>query len=421
MNTAIRRWPAAAARLRPESFGFTVLLGMLASLPTFGIDMILPTLPTTGAVLHASSSEIGQAMSVYLLGFGGALLFSGPLSDRFGRKPVALLGCALLAVASIGCATAHSLPAFLTWRALQGVGASGPGVTVFALIRDLFEGEAARAKTSYVVLVINVVPMIAPTVAAALLQLDGWRIVYLVPVIGGIVVLLAMTGVAESAPIREAARLRPSTVLRGYFRVLAHPGCLGNMLCNAGAAGAVFAYIAGSPLVLINVTGLSPDCYGLVFGASSLSVMVGAQANRQLGAWGVPPIQLVMAGLAFTIALAAFLLIATLAGRTTLVVIPVMVGVALSFGLVSPNAIHAVMQPLPEAAGAVSGVAGFLQMAAAASSSALVAALFDGHSAFSMAAVMLVFSLLAAGAYLGIAPFAGRAASLPEFRHDDLC
>jgi DHA1 family bicyclomycin/chloramphenicol resistance-like MFS transporter len=404
MTSVVTDRPGRAGRIRPDSPAFTVLLGMLASLPTFGIDMILPSLSTTAIAVRTSSSAIGQAMSIYLLSFGVALVINGPLSDRFGRRPVALGGCALLAVASIGCATAQSLPALLVWRALQGAGASGPGMTAFTLIRDMFEGEAARAKIAYVISIINIVPMVAPTVGATLLQLGGWRSIYLVPMVGAVFLLLALTRIAESAPADAASRLRPSTVVRDYFRVLAQPVCLGNILCNAGGAGAVFAYITGSALVLINVLGLSPAHYGLVFGASSVSVMVGTHVNLRLGAWGVSPSRLIAAGLAITIVLAAFLLSTALLGWTTMaVVIVVMVGVALSFGLISPNAIHAAMQPLPQIAGAVSGTSGFMQMAAAASSSGLVAALFDGRSALSMGGVMLAFSLVAAGSYLWIA------------------
>ena len=111
--------------------------------------MILPTLSATGAALGVPSSDAGLAMSVYLLGLGVALIVYGPVSDRFGRKPVVLFGCTLLIVASIGCIFAHSLPQLLVFRTLQGAGASGPGMGAVTIVRDLFDGAAARAKMSY--------------------------------------------------------------------------------------------------------------------------------------------------------------------------------------------------------------------------------------------------------------------------------
>jgi MFS transporter, DHA1 family, multidrug resistance protein len=396
-------------RIDPNSFAFTLLLGLLSALPTFGIDMILPTLSATGADLGASPSEVGQAMSVYLLSLGAALLVYGPVSDRSGRKPIVVFGCLLVIAASIGCIGAQSLPQLLLFRALQGAGASGPGMAAITIIRDRFEGEAARAKMAYVVFAVNIVPMVAPTVGAALLALDGWRTIYLMPVAAGCVLLVAMRGFTETARIDRNARLHPWSIARDYLRVLAHPACLGNILCNAAAAGAVFAYITGSSLFFINVLDLTPSQYGVIFGASSLSVMGGASVNRRLGAWGVSSAQMIMIGLAVSTVLAAVLLVMALAGgKSIALVMLAMIGVALSFGLISPNAMNGAMQPMPRIAGSVSAVLVFAQMLAAASASALVALLFDGHSARSMAEVMLLCCVLAVVSYVGVARRAER-------------
>jgi DHA1 family bicyclomycin/chloramphenicol resistance-like MFS transporter len=320
-------------RINPNSIAFTLLLALLAAVPTFGIDVILPTLSATGVALGATPSAVGAAMTVYLLSLGTTLLAYGPLSDRFGRKPIVVFGAALMIVASIGCMFARSLPQLLVFRALQGAGASGPGTAAITMVRDLFEGEAARAKMSYVVGAINIVPMVAPTVGAALLAMGGWQTIYLAPIAAGLVVLLAIGNVSESAPIVPGARLRPATIVRDYVRVLMNPVCLGNILCNAGAAGAVFAYISGSPLFFINVLELSPNQYGLIFGASSVSVMGGTYVNNRLGSRGLSPSQMIMIGLTLSLFLAMLLLVATLAGvQSIALVVLVMIGVALSFG-----------------------------------------------------------------------------------------
>jgi MFS transporter, DHA1 family, multidrug resistance protein len=112
-------------RIQADSFAFTLLLGLLSSLPTFGIDMILPTLSATGADFGVPASDAGLAMSTYLLGIGATLLVFGPVSDRYGRKPVVVFGCALMIVASVGCMFADSLPRLLLCRVLQGAGAAG--------------------------------------------------------------------------------------------------------------------------------------------------------------------------------------------------------------------------------------------------------------------------------------------------------
>jgi MFS transporter, DHA1 family, multidrug resistance protein len=391
-------------RIHPNSFAFTLLLGLLSSLPTFGIDMILPSLSATAVDLGAAPADMGLAMSVYLLGLGAALLVYGPVSDRYGRKPIVVFGCILVVIASLGCILAHSLGQLLIYRALQGAGAAGPGMAAVTIISDLFEGAAARARMSNVVLAINIVPMIAPTVGAALLVLGGWRIIYLVPIVGGSVLLAAMAGFDESAKIDPNGGLGPAAIGRGYLRVLLHPACVGNILCNAGAAGAVFAYITGSSLFFINALGLTPYQYGVIFGASSLSVMAGTRVNAWLERRGRSPAQMIAIGLTLSTVLAVCLLLMSFAGgKSIVVVVAVMVGVALSFGMISPNAMSGALRPMPEIAGSISAVMAFVQMVAAASSSALMAVFFDGRSARSMAEVMLAFCLLAIASYVGVA------------------
>lgn len=403
-------------RILPDSFAFTLLLGLLSSLPTFGIDMILPSLSATGADLSAAPADVALAMSVYLLGLGAALLVYGPVSDSYGRKPIVVFGCGLVIVASLGCVFAQSLPQLLFFRALQGVGAAAPGMAAVTIVSDLFEGAAARARMSNVVLAINVVPMIAPTVGAALLVVGGWRSIYLVPIAAGLVLLVAMWGFPESAKIHPTKRLSPATVVRGYLRVLLQPVCIGNILCNAAAAGAVFAYITGSSLFFINALGLTPYQYGVIFGASSLSVMVGTRVNTRLERWGVSPGRMIAIGLALSTVMAVSLLVMAIAGgKSIAVVVAVMVGVALSFGLISPNTMSGALWPMPEIAGSISAAMVFVQMVAAASSSALVAAFFDGHSAFSMAGVMLSFCLLAIASYVGVIGPARRLEPLHEY------
>jgi MFS transporter, DHA1 family, multidrug resistance protein len=106
-------------RIPPHSLGFTLLLGFLVALPSFGIDMSLPSLTATAAALGAAPAQVGLMMSLFMLGFAVAPLVYGPASDRYGRKPVVLFACMLFVVAAIGCALSRSLPSLLTCRLVQ--------------------------------------------------------------------------------------------------------------------------------------------------------------------------------------------------------------------------------------------------------------------------------------------------------------
>lgn len=158
-----------ALRIYPDSFAFPLLLGLMASLPTFRIEAPLPSLSTTGDDLGTTSAELGLA-SVYLMSLGVPALAYGTISDRVGR-----------------------------------------------------DGEAGGAKMANVILAIYIVPMIAPTVGAALLALSSWRAIYLVPIAGGLMLLMAMSGISESAKIDPYARLGPTPIARNYLRIQRHP------------------------------------------------------------------------------------------------------------------------------------------------------------------------------------------------------
>jgi DHA1 family bicyclomycin/chloramphenicol resistance-like MFS transporter len=384
-------------QIQPASLAFTLLLGFLAAVPYSGIDINLPALAATGATLGASPSDVGLTMSAFMLSLAAAPLLYGPVSDRFGRKPVVVFGVALFVIASLACAVAQSLPVLLICRFVQGVGAASTAMT-FAIIRDLFGETTARAKIANVVIAINVVTVIAPTAGAALLTLGSWRLIYAIQAGIGVILLLAVVlGFAESATIDPTNRLVPAAVLRSYLRVLTHPLSFAYILVGAAGGATVFAYVTGSSLFFIGVVGLRPDQYGLIFSACSAAVMSGALLDGRLG---ISPAQVLTIGLALLAAAAATLLAMTLVGWTpSVLVAALLMAVALAFGMTMPNVMNATMQPLPEIAGAVSAAAGSIQMTAGAVSSGLVAVLFDGRSALSMTAVMAACSQLALIAY----------------------
>jgi MFS transporter, DHA1 family, multidrug resistance protein len=391
-------------QIQSASFAFTLLLGFLAAVPYSGIDINLPALAATGATLDVSPSEVGLTMSAFMLSLAVAPLLYGPISDRFGRKPVVAFGIALFVVASLACALAQSLPALLICRFVQGVGAASTTMT-FAIVRDLFNETTARAKVANVVVAINVVTVIAPAAGTALLTIGGWRLIYAIQAAIGALLLLAVTlGFAESARIDPTNRLAPAAVIRSYVRVLTHPVSLAYILVGAAGGATVFAYVTGSSLFFIGVVGLRRDQYGLIFSACSAAVMSGALLDGWLGRRGVSAPLVLRVGLTLSAAGAAMLLAMTVAGWTQQTLIAaLLMAVGLAFGMTMPSIMNATLQPLPDIAGAVGALAGSIQMTAGAASSGLVAVLFDGRSALSMAAVMATCSLLALIAYYSLA------------------
>ena len=391
-------------RIPPASVAFTVLLGFLVALPSFGIDMSLPALTAMGATFGVAPSRVGLMMGVFMIGFAVAPLLYGPASDRYGRKPIVMFGCTLFTIASAGGAISRSLLVLLLWRVVQGAGAGASMTIVLAIIRDLFEGQAARTKLSYVAIATLIVPMIAPTVGAALLELGSWRMIHAVLAgIGLLLLLVILIGFAESARLDPANRLAPAVIGHNYLRVLRHPAGVAYILINATAFGALFAYVSGSPLFFINVLGLRPDQYGLVFAATSLSIMLGALLNGRLSARDVGPSIPLTIGLSLAAASAMSLLVMTLTGWMPFgLVISILIVNNFSFGLIAPNAMQEAMEPFPQLAGAASATTGFVQMTIGAVVSGLVTTFFDGRSALSMTSLMALCSFLALVSYVAL-------------------
>ncbi|MBW4542233.1 MAG: MFS transporter [Myxacorys chilensis ATA2-1-KO14] len=172
-------------QIRPNSLGFTLLLGALAALPPLAIDMGLPALAALGTSFNASPAATGLTLSLFMAGFAIAQLVFGPFSDRYGRRPILLMGCGVFTLANVMCTIAPSIDALITWRFIAGAGAGAAAVLEMAIVRDLFEGSAARAQFSYINLVTSIAPMIAPIIGARVLVVTGWRSVYGVLAVGG--------------------------------------------------------------------------------------------------------------------------------------------------------------------------------------------------------------------------------------------
>lgn len=383
-------------QIRPSSLAFTLLLGSLAAVPYSGIDINLPALAATGSALGAKPSDVGLSMSAFMFSLALTPLIYGPISDRFGRKPVILFGLTLFMMASLACAAAQSLPALMIFRFIQGVGAASTTLT-FAIIRDLFDGTTARARIANVMIAINGATVIAPGVGAALLAVGSWRLICATQAaVGAILMLSVLCGFSESAKIDPTGRFAPLAVIKDYVRVGTHPVSFVFILIGAAAGSTVFAYVTGASLFFIGVVGLRPDQYGMIFSACSAAVMCGAFLDGRLAQHGVAPHN----ALTFALALICVAAIGTLA--MTLIcwahpalIAALLMAVALGFGLSMPNIMAATMQPLSHIAGAGSAIAGSIQMTTGAIASALVAALFDGKSTLSMTAVMATSSLVA--------------------------
>jgi DHA1 family bicyclomycin/chloramphenicol resistance-like MFS transporter len=381
-------------RIRPDSLAFTLLLGALATLPPLSIDMGLPALALIQASLAASAGQATLTLSVFLVGYGAAQLLVGPVSDRVGRRPVMLGGLVLFALGGVGCALAPSIGLLLACRLVAGIGAAGSTTLVMAIVRDVFTGQAARVQISTVSMVMSVAPMIAPSIGGLMLLLGGWRFIYSLLAIAGIVLLAAVwCGLTETRPPDRGARL---DLVGRYAAVLRQRRTVGYAAINALGFGSLFAFIAVSSVVLIGRMGASVALFGLLFALTSGGVLAGNWCNTLLARRDVRQELPLAVGLwlAPLAAIAASLFLAAGVERL-LTFVPFIVLIGFCRGITSPNATHAALEPVPNHAGVASAMMGCGQMLVGALSGGLVAALFPLLGPLAVTLAMAGFNIAA--------------------------
>lgn len=263
----------------------TGLLAGLIMLGPFSIDTMFPGFPAMEMDLQTSAWAVQQTVSVYLFAYAIMSLAHGPMSDRFGRKPVILAGMIAYVAASCGAAMADSLASLLVWRAVQGMCAGAGIVVARAVIRDLFEGAAAQKLMSQVMMLFGIAPAIAPVVGAQLVLVGGWRgIFWALAVFAAILLLATVWRLPESLPADQRVSLAPRSLARSYGGILGDGGFWPLTVSFTFNFAGLFLYILSAPRVVLELMELSrqgfpwlfvPIIGGMVTGAWLSSRMAG--------------------------------------------------------------------------------------------------------------------------------------------------
>jgi len=367
------------------------------------MDMYLPGLPALARDFGVSTSAAQSTVAAYVIGLAAGQLVAGPLSDVHGRRRPLIAGMALFTVASLICSVTPNLYALAAMRLVQGLTAAA-GMTIGrAAVRDLFSGAAAARYLSRLILVIGLAPILAPVIGAQILGASSWR---------GVFVALALLGLALTV---LAARLLPETLprdrrrpaglrltARTFGHLLGERRFVGFVLVCGLGAGAMLAYIAGSPFVLQDVYGASPQLYGLLFATNALALVVGAQLNAHL-VMGRDPQRLLGLGLAMMVGagVALVAVVSLLPGAGLATVMPPLTLLLFSWSFIQANAVAAALTDHPEVAGAAAGLLGVSQFALGAPLVPLVGVSGD-DTALPMAIVVLACGISASLVFRGL-------------------
>jgi len=385
-------------------FIITLILASLSTIAPFSIDTYLPSFPSIAFELKASSVEMQQTMSLYMLGFAIMTLFAGSISDALGRRRVAMVALCVYALACLFSAYISSIDEFLTLRFIQGAAASVGVVIGRAVVRDMYSGDEAQKMMSNVLLFFAMAPALAPIIGGVLETSFGWRSVFVfLTVLALAVVLLVFLKLPETLPPEQRHSMHPVVLIKNYSHAITHVKFTVVALVIAFNFAGFFVYVTASPRIIFTHLGLSAEQFYLMFVPIVLGVMAGSfMSGRYSGK--VASITLIKTGF-LLMALASILNLIQAYWLVTgpFVVIAPVVLYAVGMALSLPALTVMGLDYLPHHRGLASSLQSFLHMG----SNAIVAGVITPlvYNAIGHLAIMMTASLvLGLGLFLLVFP-----------------
>jgi DHA1 family bicyclomycin/chloramphenicol resistance-like MFS transporter len=366
-----------------------LLLGALATVSPFSIDMYLPGFPAIANDLKTTVAGIQYSLTAYLIGIAVGQLLYGPLLDRFGRRAPLYAGLAVYILASVGCSFSYSLESLVVMRFLQAVGGCAGMVASQTLVRDLFPTNKTAQAFSSITLVIAVSPMIAPTLGGYLTVAFGWPSIFLMlallTLIIGLCVHLFLPGGKTADP---GISLHPTEVLKNFVQVIKQPQFITYALAGGIAMSAPFAYIAASSDVFMNIYHFSEKEYGWIFAIVASGLIGTAQLNHLL-LQRFQNEQLVRYALRFQLVIGIALTVGIVLNRYNDIELVILVFLFFTGqGITGPNSTALALAPFTRHTGSAASLLGSFRMTIAGLVSAVVSIWYDG-TALPMVATML--------------------------------
>lgn len=374
-----------------------LILGSLAALGPFAIDMYLPGFQAIADEFGTTTAKVSLSLTSYFVGICVGQIFYGPIVDRFGRRQPMLVGVALFAVAAAGCGMAAGLNWLIGMRLLLALGGCVGMVASRAIIRDLYPPEEMPKVFSTLMLIMGAAPILAPTAGSFIVTSLGWRaIFYFLAAFTIVIWMTVYYFLPESRGPDPSIKLHPAAVFRDYKIVLRNPDFASYSIAGGLCMAALFTYISGAPVLFLDILNMEPTHFAWMFGANALGYIGAAQLNQVVLRY-ISPQRLIFISATLAVVLAATLAIASLLHVTSIPVYFVLIFAFMaSLGPLVPNTTALALTPFTKFAGSASALIGSLQMLLSAMASGLVSMLSNG-TAVPMAMIMLI---CAAGALI---------------------
>jgi DHA1 family bicyclomycin/chloramphenicol resistance-like MFS transporter len=363
---------------RQNSVSFTVLLGVLVALPALGTDFYVPALPDIAAEFDVPAAAAQFTLTTYFIGLAAGQLLWGPLSDRFGRRPVLLAGLGAMLATSVAGSLVGSVAALSWLRLVQGLAMSSGAVIVRSVVRDLHAHEQAARLLASVTIVFSIVPIAAPLAGAALAGRWGWKAIFIgLALAAALLAVAVLARLPETAP-RERRSMHPAELARTFASILRERSFVAPYLVFLCSQIAVLTWVSNSAFTLVAGYGVSVPLFGVLFAWVMLGQIAGAWASSRL-VLRLGNARMLRAGAALLLASgASAACLAWLGASHWLAVVLPFMALLFSTALIAPSATAAALSPFPRAAGAASSLIGAIGFSAGALISFGLGAAFDG-------------------------------------------
>ena len=365
--------PTEETKLPLNRTALILILGLLATIDPFSIDFYLPAFADIAKDMGTTTAKISLSLSSYFIGLAIGQISYGPVIDRFGRKRPLYFGLTGYMVACVGCMLTHSVNALIVMRFIQALAGGVAGIGAFAMVRDFFPVKESAKVFSFLMLIIGISPLLAPSIGGFIADWWGWQSVFAV-LIGIVIVMMAIVYffLPEGHQPDHSVSLKPRPILLNFYSILKNPQFITYTLSGTFSFTALFIYVAGAPVIFMDIFKVSPRAFGLIFTLLSVGFLSSSQLN-------IVFLKKFTSQKIFQVALGVQILLSVLffigAINHWLGLVPTIVFFLLilsCMGSINPNGSALALAPFTSNVGSASALMGFLQLSISSVISSLI-------------------------------------------------
>ena len=380
-----------------------VLLAATSALGPAGMQILLPAVPVIQDDFSVSNDVAQLTLSLSMFSIAIGTLVYGPISDKYGRKPIMLLGIFIAIIGSIFCYLADSIVWLIAGRIVQAFGGAVGLVLARAIVRDVYDAEESARVIATLVMVMVIAPMMSPALGGEMMKYFGWESVFLVVASASLIIFVFLIlhqpeTLATPVPFKGVG-----SMLRTFASLLESRAFCGYAFCVTFVSVVFFSFISAAPEIMVSVLNRPPTEYGYYFVLVPIGFMIGNYITRHFGRFISIDSMIVMGS---TIAIGGIMLaiVLTILGinHPLALFVPVSIAVC-GNGITLPNAQASAINEFPQYAGSASGLTGFLQMTVSAVAAQFVAFIFNG-TAYPLLITMLLASVISLFLFRWIVP-----------------